>query len=252
VSAHELLSDPDRRAAFDMYGDDVEGFNTQWEYEASGRRNTKDFYRHSKHITNIDVKLWERLKGKKEQQGKEKIWIVEFYSPWCGACQSFTSSFKKLAESIAEHEPEETDDWYGVDLEVGAVNCEGNMVVCQNEFNIRKYPTVRLVSPSFGTQHELQVGGEAEMREAAYEVAAEWLWLFDRAKVEKTKSKEEFEEKVLNSEEFHIVLFLDGETCGPCRSAKTNALRLSAGLLEGGGSGVVSYVNCAGGSEMRR
>ncbi|GMI43848.1 hypothetical protein TrCOL_g9998 [Triparma columacea] len=253
VAAHELLSDPDRRAAFDMYGDDLDSFNTQWEYEASGRRNTKDFYRNSKHITNINTKLWDKLKATPAKKGeKVKIWIVEFYAPWCGGCQRFTDTFKKMAEKIAEHEPDENDDWYGVDLEVGAVNCESYMPICQNEFNIRRYPTVRLVSPSFGTQHELQANQpEPQIREDAFEVAAEWLWLFDRAKVEKIKGKDEFEEKVVNSEEFHIVLFLDGETCAPCRSAKTNALRLSAGLLSGGGGGVVSFVNCAT-TEMRK
>ena len=42
------------------------------------------------------------------------------------------------------------------------------------------------------------------------------------------------------------MLFLDGESCGPCRSAKTNAMRLSAGLLGAGADAVVSFFNCAG------
>ena len=56
----------------------------------------------------------------------------------------------------------------------------------------------------------------------------------------------------MESSSFHIVLFMDGETCGPCRSAKTNALRLSAGLMGSGADAVVSFVNCGRDSDVRK
>lgn len=258
VNAHDLLSDPDRRAAFDMFGDgDTESFNTQWEYEEYGRKSSKNFYMGSRHITNIDEKLWKAMgeQGKKAKSNEHtrahKIWIVEFYAPWCGGCQSFTPTFKTLAQKIAEHEPSEQDDWFGVDIEVGAINCEQNANLCQREFNIRKYPTIRLISPAHGTQHELERGDIDSMKGGAFEIAAEWLWLFSRARVEEIESKTDFEEIVMESESFHIVLFMDGETCGPCRSAKTNALRLSAGLMGSGADAVVSFVNCGRDSAVR-
>lgn len=174
VNAHELLSDPDRRVAFDMFGDgDAESFNTQWEYEEYGRKSSKNFYSGSRHITNIDEKLWKSMGEQGKKARAKRVWIIEFYAPWCGACQSFTPTFKDLAKKIAEHEPSELDDWYGVDIEVGAVNCELNANLCQREFNIRKYPTIRLVSPAHGTQHELNTGGADDMKEAAYEISAE-------------------------------------------------------------------------------
>jgi len=48
--------------------------------------------------------------------------------------------------------------------------------------------------------------------------------------------------------------FKSGETCGPCRTAKTNALRLSAGLKHSGADYkvTVSYFNCANHTSSRK
>lgn len=81
---------------------------------------------------------------------------------------------------------------------------------------------------------------------------SQWLWLFSRAQVEEVESRPAFQEMVMESESFHIVLFMDGETCGPCRSAKTNALRLSAGLMGSGADARVSFVNCGRDTEVRK
>jgi len=84
VAAHDILADPDKRAAFDLYGDaDQEAFRTQWEYDQYSTKKTKNFYTGSSHITNIDGKIWERLcrkpKGgrREEEKGRPKIWLIE-------------------------------------------------------------------------------------------------------------------------------------------------------------------------------
>ena len=240
VAAHDILSDPDKRAAFDQYGDaDQEEFHTQWEYEQYASKKTKNFYRGSSHVTNIDDALWQRLTKKTEKGSASrghKIWLVEFYAPWCSACQKFTPEFKKLAKQLAEHEPTADDQWYGVDVEVGAINCETHQNLCGKEFNIRHYPTLRVISPGHGTQHELDGGARDanSIKDAVYDIASEWLWLFSRASVEEIESEDMFQTMVMDSESFVVVVFIDGEVCGPCRTAKTNALRLSAGLLHSG------------------
>ena len=89
------------------------------------------------------------------------------------------------------------------------------------------------------------------MKESAFEISAEWLWLFSRAQVSEISSKEDFQSTVMESESFHIVLFMDGETCGLCRSAKTNALRLSAGLMGTGADATVSFLNCGRDTTLR-
>ena len=48
---------------------------------------------------------------------------------------------------------------------------------------------------------------------------------------------------VLGSEEFWVVLLLDGLECGPCKTAKTNMLRLSAGISPLG-LGKVGFLDC--------
>jgi len=62
------------------------------------------------------------------------------------------------------------------------------------------------------------------------------------------QDKNVFNETILmDDDSFHIVLYLDGLTCGPCTSARTNALRLSAGLLglEAGKNITVNYFDCS-------
>lgn len=51
----------------------------------------------------------------------------------------------------------------------------------------------------------------------------------------------EFNEVIMASLDLWFVVFTDGVYCGACRSAMTNALRLSAGLT---GMAQVAVVNC--------
>jgi len=57
-----------------------------------------------------------------------------------------------------------------------------------------------------------------------------------------------FETTVLSSNQFWVIGFLDGVDCGSCKTAKTNILRLSAGLR---GIAQVGLFNCQGSNENR-
>ena len=79
VAAYEILSNPDKRAAFDDFGGNAEddgGFESFWEYENSGKKDERDFYTGHRLITQLTEQLWDRrLVG-------DSIWLVEFYAPW--------------------------------------------------------------------------------------------------------------------------------------------------------------------------
>ncbi|XP_031560891.1 sulfhydryl oxidase 1-like isoform X2 [Actinia tenebrosa] len=67
-------------------------------------------------------------------------WIVEFYSSWCGHCQAFAPTWKKLAQ-VAR-------DWQSV-IQVAALDCaeERNMQTCR-DFHIDEYPTIKFFNAS--------------------------------------------------------------------------------------------------------
>eukprot|EP00961_Rhodomonas_salina_P093154 1253870-Rhodomonas_salina.3 len=61
---------------------------------------------------------------------------------WCTACGHYVQHYKKIAKQL------ENDD-----IEVGAVNCEKEKVICGEWFTVGSYPTVMLVgSAERGTQ----------------------------------------------------------------------------------------------------
>jgi hypothetical protein len=62
-------------------------------------------------------------------------------------------------------------------------------------------------------------------------VAIEWRWLMKQSShLVHILKEHEFQEQVLNSTEFWIVVFLDGFDCSACQTAKTNVMRLAASL----------------------
>ena len=84
-------------------------------------------------------------------------------------------------------------------------------------------------------------------------IAREWRWLWSHSDVRRIASAAEFVATVQNSTKFWCVVFLDGEGCGPCKTAKTNAMRLSASLVSttAARSAGVATVDCAASPKMR-
>ena len=61
--------------------------------------------------------------------------VVEFYSPWCGACQNFVARYISVAQEILNRLPP-------YHLEFYAVSCSEHHHLCLAE-NLRGYPTTR-------------------------------------------------------------------------------------------------------------
>eukprot|EP00912_Choanoflagellata_sp_UC4_P000423 UC4_evm2s261 len=215
VAAYNIVGNPDKRSAFDDFGNaEGQSFNSYWEYTQSGQTMDQDYYQNNPYITRLTPKNWERrLTG-------NSIWIIEFYAPWCGACRNFSPAFKEAATKME-----------GERVDYGAVNCEKHQEICGSRFNIRGYPTVLAVNRKHGTQQEFQGTRDAEsLMTWAKRVQNEWLWLFHRANLLQAHVGT-IEHDILPSEDLWIMIFTDGFECAPCKTAKTNAMRLSAGLM---------------------
>ena len=69
----------------------------------------------------------------------DKVWFVEFYAHWCGACQRYAHHWREVAK--------ETRPWHAKVLQVAAINCGDafNDEICK-EHNVGHYPTLKLFS----------------------------------------------------------------------------------------------------------
>lgn len=221
--------DPDKRSYFDE-GTSQEAFNTFDDYMRYGQRNENNFYQGNKLITALTESMWERRVG-----SGNTVWLVEYYAPWCGHCQQMVPTFSNIASMLEEEEA----------IEVGAVNCATQSVICNEWFGIRSYPTVVALNDHHGMRQEYD--GPLEPLEVTTwlkRVAREWRWLMRQSRhLISLVSEQAFKEQVLESNEFWIVVFLDGFDCSACQTAKTNVMRLAASL-KGLSDVKVGIVNC--------
>ena len=123
------------------------------------------------------------------------------------------------------------------DVNVGGVNCVKHPAICK-EIGVKAYPTVVLINRKHGmVQHykRLTNGDVASQVKHATDwarsIAREWRFLFSYGQVEKI-SASSFNENgtVGNSTDAWVVMFTDGLDCGPCKTAKTNLMRLAASM----------------------
>ncbi len=228
VSAYEVIGTPEKRAAFDDYGSaDQEdgGFQTFWEYQQSGEKDTRDFYSNNQFITLLNEKLWDK------RLVSDSIWLIEFYAPWCSHCRSLVPKWKHIAQELKFD-----------NIEVGAVNCEKSPHICGKWFDIPSYPTIMLLNNKYGTQQIYHGDKEiAPILKWSRDVESEWRYLFANSNLSHLNNNN-FIPTVLNSTSFWIVSFLDGLECSSCKTTITNMLRLGAALR---GMANIGIVDCS-------
>merc|ERR1719369_1059705 len=61
----------------------------------------------------------------------EEVWIVEFYAPWCGHCQSLVPEYIKAAKALK-----------GV-VKVGAVNADEHKSL-GGQYGVQGFPTIKI------------------------------------------------------------------------------------------------------------
>ncbi len=183
-AAYELLSDQAQREVFDAMSASGGGggagtgagggagfaggafFNDEQSFRASGRDFASDLYGSSPLITELSSANFAQFVA------GERVWMLNFYTPWCSHCQAFVPSYRALAELLAEH-----------DVDVGAVNCLKEAELCQS-YDIRHYPSLRMVSARLGMHqdaHAVANSGPDAIAAWALEVRREWVWLFGTA-----------------------------------------------------------------------
>lgn len=107
--AYELLSDPERRKAYDLYGITNEDFQRNRPDYSQYQRNDPfdDLFSQHHFFQNQDINFFHKLsittkyyESNVLPKSKNQPHILFFYSDWCFACIRAASAFKKIIESF--------------------------------------------------------------------------------------------------------------------------------------------------------
>ncbi|XP_074656300.1 protein disulfide-isomerase A6 homolog [Tubulanus polymorphus] len=79
----------------------------------------------------------------------DELWLVEFYAPWCGHCQSLAPAWKKAATALK-----------GV-VKVGAVDMDVHQSV-GGPYNVRGFPTIKIFAANKNSPKDYQGGRNAQ------------------------------------------------------------------------------------------
>uniref|UniRef100_A0A8C5MFF0 DnaJ homolog subfamily C member 10 n=1 Tax=Leptobrachium leishanense TaxID=445787 RepID=A0A8C5MFF0_9ANUR len=81
------------------------------------------------YLPKVSIDLTPESFNEKVLAGKDH-WVLDFYAPWCGPCQSFAPDFERLARMVKGK------------VKAGKVDCQAHGILCQSTA-IRAYPTVK-------------------------------------------------------------------------------------------------------------
>ena len=79
---------------------------------------------------------------------KKGVWLIKFYSPWCGHCKAIEGSWKELAKVVDNK------------FHVAEVNCVKEYKLC-DEYNVHSYPNIKMFEP--GLSHPIEVGAQRDV-----------------------------------------------------------------------------------------
>uniref|UniRef100_V5H1Y6 Protein disulfide-isomerase A6 homolog n=1 Tax=Ixodes ricinus TaxID=34613 RepID=V5H1Y6_IXORI len=145
----------------------------------------------------------------------DEVWIVEFFAPWCGHCQSFAPEYIKAAAALK-----------GV-VKVGAVDADKDKSLA-GQYGVRGFPTVKIFGANKNSPTDFNGARTAEGVASAG--LQELKKVVDQRLGKKTSSggskgksdvveldESNFEELVLDSEDLWLVEFF-APWCGHCKN----------------------------------
>eukprot|EP00798_Chlamydomonas_sp_ICE-L_P030395 gene30395-35402_t len=188
ATAYETLSDAEKRELYDRYGEDglKEGgpgggrggggfhgggggggdpfnmFNSffnggggggqqHFEFNFGGGQQQQqrqppppsDFYENDPHVQKLDRDNFPDAKDK-------RVWLLEFYTPRYGHCQTLAPKFKQVAKSLtfAPKFKQVAKSLSGT-AQVGAINCDEQKRLCEKH-KVSSYPTIKVQLPDSG------------------------------------------------------------------------------------------------------
>uniref|UniRef100_G3P4Z2 Protein disulfide-isomerase A6 n=1 Tax=Gasterosteus aculeatus aculeatus TaxID=481459 RepID=G3P4Z2_GASAC len=85
----------------------------------------------------------------KEVIQSDSLWLVEFYAPWCGHCQSLTADWKKVATALK-----------GI-VKVGAVDADQHKSL-GGQYGVRGFPTIKIFGANKNKPEDYQGGRSSQ------------------------------------------------------------------------------------------
>uniref|UniRef100_A0AAY4BE33 Protein disulfide-isomerase A6 n=1 Tax=Denticeps clupeoides TaxID=299321 RepID=A0AAY4BE33_9TELE len=85
----------------------------------------------------------------REVMQSDSLWLVEFYAPWCGHCQSLTPEWKKAATALK-----------GV-VKVGAVDADQHKSL-GGQYGVRGFPTIKIFGANKNKPDDYQGGRSSQ------------------------------------------------------------------------------------------
>ncbi|XP_074472329.1 protein disulfide-isomerase A6 isoform X2 [Sebastes fasciatus] len=85
----------------------------------------------------------------KEVIQSDSLWLIEFYAPWCGHCQSLTADWKKAASALK-----------GI-VKIGAVDADEHKSL-GGQFSVRGFPTIKVFGANKNKPEDYQGGRNSQ------------------------------------------------------------------------------------------
>jgi protein disulfide-isomerase A6 len=122
-----------------------------------------------------------------------KVWLIEFYAPWCGHCKKLQPEWEAAAKKVKGA------------VNLGKVDCTVHQNTCQ-QFGIQGYPTIKFFPPQSRSQSDAQ---EYQAGREEAQITKYAMDLFTRyggdLELKQITSQESFKKDCLDSDQSNII-----------------------------------------------